>query len=468
MPDDGKRSWVRPRFTLGALLLVITFCGIFFAYIASVRRWNEHRKKAFEALLSQDVDFLDRGFRTPIRRPERTALERLWASTTGDPSLPKFATVILREAPTGAINDDDLKSLEYFPEIEEVHCIGSAAVTEEGLRVFSKLPKLKMIAVQNIPHATGEFLNGVRDSSLEGIRISQPSSAFVTGNLKALIRFKNLRSLAINDALLWTDDSLRDVDLPPSVTDLELTRVGLGDETLTRWLSQRYLRILSVQAPITRAIAPALIKQKNLEILIIKNATLIDEDFAFLKGCPKLQRLILTAMPVRGELLAFLPHPEKFHHLNFSNTLFSDEQLSQLSKFPNLSALDLAWTPLTGESFKADMGLPRPGMFFLTGTRFSDQGKEAFSKFKGLRTVQLPSKWSPADYERFTDSDKPVNPQFNSYFFGAPGGQTYGPPTLRQEPMDNCPSDLMKPVADLHALGRAEEQEIQRRQGRSP
>lgn len=464
----AKRRFLRPQFTLATLLILITVSSPFFAYVASVRRWNHHRKLAYSNLLAKGADFRPRGRSNPKAKSKDNFLHKSWKTITADPNVPGFGIITLAESVRGGITDKDLRSLEYFPEIEEFHCHGSAAVTDDGLAVLSELPNLKMVVGYYLPNVTGDFLAEFpKDCKLDCLGFHN-CNGLEGKHLAPLSRLQNLTQLSISDVPLVNDESLRDVELPASLTNLHVNRVKIGDATFARWFTQAQLKTLHIHAPITRAIAPAFSKLTAIEELSIQDAPLIDEDFAFLTECHQLGRLSLLSMPVRGELLAFIPHPKKLHGLNLSNTLFSDEHLSKLSKFPNLSGLDLAWTPLTGEGFNADTGLPRPGMFFLTGTRFSDQGKEAFSKFKGLNTVQLPSNWSPVDHQRFADSDKPANPQFNSYFRAPPGGQTWGPPTLRQEPMDNCPSDLMKPIANLHALGLAEEQEIKRRQGRSP
>lgn len=464
----GKRSWVRPQFTIGALLLLITVCAPFLAYVASVRAWNRQRKQSYDALLAKGAVFGPRGRPNPKAKTEESVFQKTWKSITADPDLPSFDAIALRESSAGHITDKDLKSLEHFPEIEEFHCIQLRTATDEGLAALVKLPKLKTIAMVNLPKVSGEFLSEFPDgSALEGLGFARLE--LLDGlNLKSLSRFKNLNNLAISDCPLLTDDSLREVDLPPGVTTLLVTSVKFGDETIARWLAQVKLKRLSIEAPITRAVAPAFSQQMALEELSIQDAPLIDEDLSFLKDCHQLGRLSLTSMPVRGELLAFIPSPEEIHHLNFSNTLFSDENLSNLNRFFVLSGLDLSWTPITGEGLKTDTALPGPVMLFLEGTRFSDLGKEAFSKCKLLNTVHLPSNWSPADHQRFAESDKPIDPRFNSYFSSPPGGQTWGPPTLRQAPMENCPADLMKPVAELHAIGRAEEEEIQGRQGRGP
>lgn len=467
MAEVMRRMVWRPRFSLWTMLVVITLCAPFLAYVASIRKWNHDRKQAYDDLLAKGVLFRPSGRPNLKAKAEASFFQKTWKSLTADPHLPSFGIVILSPS-TDSITEDDLRSLTYFPEIEEFHCDATADVTDGGLGGLSELPNLKMVVCSDLPRITGAFLVSFRDhTKLEYLGLHNCRS-LEGEQLTPLRQLKSLTQLNLSRLPSLTDHSLREVDLPKSLARLYVGQVKLGDETLARWLSQVQFKFLYLHAPITRDLAPAFTNQRAIEDLGIVDAPLIDEDFAFLKDCQQLGRLSLNSMPVRGELLAFVPHPEKIHHLNFSNTLFSDEHLAKLSRFPNLSGLDLAWTPLTGEGFQADMGLPRPGMFFLTGVRFSDQGKEVFSKFKGLQTVQLPSNWSPADYQRFADSDKPANPQFNSYFNAVPGGQTYGPPTLRQEPMKNCPTDLMKPVADLHALGVAEEEEIQRRQAGSP
>jgi hypothetical protein len=473
MTEQKKRRFVRPQFTLGTLLILITVCALFLAYVAPIRWANLQRKQAYDVAIAKGIKFQWPAQPASSLKPDLTTLQKFWGSITADPHLPSFSQVQIHDS-NGLITNEDLKQLELLPEIESLEFILSGNVTDEGLRVLSKLPKLKQIELVNLSRVTGDFLsNFYEDSALEKIGLVYLESLDAR-NLKSLKKFKNLKSLEFQFLPLLTDESLRDVELPSSVTNLQVNHVKLGDETLARWLTQVKLQRLVIHVPITRAFAPALAQQTNLETLSINNTPLIDEDFVFLKECPQLKLLMLNSMPIRGEVLDYVAKPDQVSVLEFSNSLFSDEHLTKLSRFPKLANLNLAWTPLTGEGFKAESTWPKFDYLQLAGTRFSPQGKEAFSKVRGMHNVTLPSNWSPSDHVRFADSDKPAIPMFNMYFMGlsgfflnpAGGGNPGGgySPIMQLEKIDNCPADVMKPVADLHALGIAEDRELGRRE----
>ena len=100
----------------------------------------------------------------------------------------------------------------------------------------------------------------------------------------------------------------------------------------------------------------------------------------------------------------------------------------------------------------------------LYGSRTSRSGSvvRAFAKWNRQQSVSLPSNWTPADNKRFAAANRPLRPTLYYRFENAVGSpfpfDVYHP--LRSaERIDNCPADLMNPVADLLAPGFADKEE---------
>ncbi len=468
MKSLGGGSWLRPRFTLAALLLLITLCAPFLAYLSYLRRQNDLRKEAYQKAIDKGMLLKPTtGSPPPATQPDGRADEarKVWATLLGDPKLPNFGRVQIHDffgknRPRPPITDKDLESLQYLPEIEDFYFYYSKDVTDQGLSVLGKLPKLKRLTLNDLSLVTGEFLDSFKeDCVLETIHFS--SLQGLDGRrLKSLSRLRNLKTLSVHAGPGLDDESLREVNLPPSVTDLNVGTSAVGDETISRWLSQLNLERLTLRCRVSRGIAPALAKQTQLHVLELSNAPLLDEDFEFLKNFPQLKALQLSGLPLRGKLLDHLACPEKVDVLELDNMPLTDDCLPRLAKFKALKILSLAWTPLSGEGFD-DPAMPMPWSLSLAGVRMSDAGKEAFAKCKGLRDVSLPSNWSPDDDQRFVAGNAPTSASRNGYFAlkNSGGGlvsQSYMP-ALRLSKIDNCPADLMKPVAELQAMGLAED-----------
>lgn len=480
MADAKQRSRLRPRFTLGALLLLITFCAPFLAYLSEVRKWNDRRKATISAAPSKRIMLEPHGHysnHAPLnpapttQSKEQSTARKLWSKMMGVSDHPNITRIHIHDfygknRPHPPVTNEELKSLEYLPEVEEFYFFGSDVITDEGFAVLGKLPKLKHIQLQKLSQVSGEFLDSLpEDSTLETIWFTD-IKALDGRKLKSLGRLKHLKTIWLSQCPALDDESLRDVNLPGSLKEFHVSRSGIGDGALSRWLAQVNLENLWIHVPVSRAVAPGLARQTNLQDLRMENAPLLDEDFAFLKNCVSLRYLELQGMPLRGHLLDHIPNADKVMHVGLNGTLFNDKQLPKLSRYSGLWGLSLGYTPLTGEGFVDDCRLPVNTELFLCGTRFSEAGKIAFANWNELKSVSLPSNWTPQDNKRFQTPNVPVRPSLNAIFANDPNPafpfETYGPLRCSVK-IDVCPPELMKPVADLLELGKAEEAEARRR-----
>lgn len=465
--NNWRGRVLRPRFTLGALLLLVTLCAPGLAYLSYLRRQNDLRKDAYQKAIDKGMLLRPANGSAAPAPPtaEREAHARkVWAALLGDSKLPNFGRVQIHDffgknRPRPPITDKDLEGLQYLPEIERFDFYYSKDVTDKGLAELGKLPKLKWLTLNDLSQITGEFLDHFPDDCLlENITFS--SLEGLDGRkLRSLSRLRNLKYLSIHGGPKLTDESLREVNLSPSITDLTLRCPSVGDETISRWLSLLKLERLALHCHVSRAVAPALAQQTEIHVLEISNAPLLDEDFAFLKNCTQLKSLQLSGLPLHGKLLDFLACPERVDLLELDSMPLTDDVLPRLAKLKSLKILSLCWTPLSGMGMD-NPTMPTPWSLSLSGVRMSDIGKDAFAKWMELKSVHLPSNWSPEDDRRFAPGKAPSSLCRNGYFALKNSGeglasQTYMP-ALRLSKIDNCPVEMMKAVAELQALGLTE------------
>src|SRR5438045_3649817 len=132
MPEVRKRRFLfRPRFTLAALLVLITIVAIPLSYVAQRRAWNLKRKAAYEALSARQFQFQvddpvrEAQFVIPAKPIEPPGyLSEAWSKLCLDDASPRILsfgsaqwTHSARESKP-QLRDDELELLaKYFPEI---------------------------------------------------------------------------------------------------------------------------------------------------------------------------------------------------------------------------------------------------------------------------------------------------------------------------------------------------------------
>lgn len=418
-----RKRWPRPRFTLAVLLIVITVTAIPLGYVALRRAWNLRRITAFGQLAS--IGFALTSHVTVDDKVSGASLinyKQWWRSLSGDDLSPTIRVANyspnkkqLTEQPP--LSDSDLTLLRLFPEVEIVELGNAEKVTDIGLMSISGLPKLKELRFRSLPLPTGRFLGSLpKDSPLHSIEISKLDS--LSGEyLSSISALPALERFSVDHCPKLDDSSLMHVTMPLTVESLSINECPIGDQTILRWLVNHRYKQISINAQMTRTSANSLSHQTEVVHLFLMNAPLIDEDFAFLKSCPKLALLHLEAMPIRGEFLSEIATPAALKQITLANTLLEDRNIAYLSRFSNLYSINLSWTPLTGEGFKDFLILPKGCELNLIGTRFTDEGMDALAKVRFKTTpkkslssspmmISLPSNWSAEDFQRF-DGGKP-------------------------------------------------------------
>lgn len=476
MEARRTKRWLRPRFTLAAMLLLITLLSPPFGYIANRRALNARRTRAREMLRERGV-YVGVGFKD--RSPPKPTSSEWWRAITNDepfiePSYVQYSDYSAHRA-TKPLTDEDLKLLVHFPEIERLQFYDAKIVTDKGLSVLAQLPALRWIILENMAQVNGEFLAEFRPNSLlEGIKFN--GMAGLKGrNLEPIGSLTRLETIQIWNAAGLTDDGLARVTLPTSLRTLSLGKTPIGDATISRWLTQVTLHTLSIDLSISTPTAASLVHQTELQRIEIINAPLRDEDFSFVRSCPQLENISLSELPVRGEFLQWLASPMTLKSLRFDHTLFSDASLKHARQCTSLNELYLTWSPMSGEGFKQSFNWSNNPVIALCGNQFSDDGKTALAHVMGPRAIHMPSNWLLADMLRATGG-KPVFKTITHWRMNTELHKLGKPVWIgdacslqtcpREKKMDRCPPELMAPVFRLHELARLEREEYDRLEGK--
>lgn len=486
MTNPKSTSWLRPRFTLGTLLILILLCALPLAYIARRRAMNAKRWNELQALTDKGFRFYMDGIGTPLTN--RSAFKRTWLQAAFD-DAPRFKRVELTQsnalgAPAVTADDSDLSRLRFFSEINEIDIGGAQNITDAGLKSLGDLPLLKNFAAQQLPLVDGSFLRSFGAAkSLEALSLAELPS--LKGEyLAALREFRRLRGITLHSCPAVNSQSLRQVDLPAQLTHLRVgasffgatpeSAMQIDANVLSRWLSQTKLRVLWINAPITSDLVPALSQQTSLEALRIVNAPLVDADLEFLGRFRRLSDLHLTGLPATGRFLRAFSARPRLNFLALNSMPLADEELAQLSRFMVLQSLQVHYTPLEGQ-FLSDLRLPEFHRLDLRGTQFSDEGKSHLARMPHLISVFYPGNWTAADLRRYAGGAAPMKVSLCSVHraeamsLGARVDSYYPPwseidvPNLKTNAIDRFPSELMAPVIRLHDQARAEGEKLKKR-----
>lgn len=475
MAREGRRWLLRPRFSLWAMLVLITVIAIPLSYVAHRRNWNLKRKAAYEQLTARELQFAfeDPTSTSMIVRPRKrnskeSYLLQWWRQVCLEdltPTMRLFASAQWTYSARNSkpqITDADLRLLaENFPEIKHVYLFHEPKITDEGLSQFQKLFQLETLSLYDLPKATGAFLHAF-PSGCSPRHLELNELASLEGRqLAGLSNMSQLTYLKLRQNPGLSDETLKGVQIPPTLTTLALEANTPFDVILTDWLMQVQLEKLMLNAQIGRRLAPALATQTRLEHLQIINAPLVDEDFSFLARCTELNELSLECMPIRGDFLASVVSTDRLRRLSLRATILADSTLSALERFPNVEILRLDFTPIQGVGFTDKMRWSKLQAISLSGCQFSENGKEAFARVPKLTDIFLPDNWTAEDLKRFPPRNKPKSAVL-SYAQPVDPKCAQLPPDVSELRIDRCPSDLMKPVVPLLEQGKILQQRWER------
>lgn len=467
-----RRRMFQPRFTLGALLILVLLCAFPLGYVARLRSLNAARNAAWEKLASKGVKFHLEASILPGGSPSN--IEQDWWATLTK-ATPTFRGIEVLEGynngqpPVNYITDQELRLLAHFPEIEQLHFSGVEHITDIGLGSLASLPKLRSFHANCLARIDGTFIKDwSQTDSLE--QLTFWNMAQLKGeNLAPLEKLSKLKSLTLMSCVYLDKTPLESVNLPPQLKELRIQYTPITDDALSRWLSQTLLRVLVLDTPFSRQIAPELRQQTELSVLSITNSPLIDEDLMFLGRCPALYNVSIVGAPVEGAFLKRIPSRTQLDFLTLRGVPLKDEFAAELKRLKKLILLDLGWTPITGE-FLRDAHWPALSSLDLWGTRFTEQGKSNLAAFQleTSGTIHFPANWSvlPVQYPGPRSGLEVA--VLNRRFFTQNTAPNSNPiiefqsPSFRAPSIDRGGAGVMKAVQERLQQAAAEEDELKR------
>lgn len=478
------RRWMaRPRFSLWAMLVVVTVVAIPLSYVAQRRAWNLRRaaffkregnlESTFSVMSSSGLhssasigDAFDRWLiGNSLHGEASQRLERVWTgfvnfgSFVGAEEADDFDPLNL-SCTDHSVTDADLAALADFPELEDVEILHADLLTDRGLAVVARLPNLRRLSLAHSKKVTGAFLRSLpRSANLEELSL-QRMPALRGEALENLHRCPQLRSLTLGEEICLSNESSAQVNLPASLETLTIRKAEVGGATLVRWLGQCKLISLELNTSVNRRTAEGLGEQTKLREFTLVNAPLQDEDLQFLSAMPSLESCSVMGATVNGSFLKQLGAAKKLHTIRLSNTLLNDSNAEFLLDHSKLANCDLSFTPITGRFLTKAASWEPPRHFSLIGVEFCDDGKAALSKLSGAKTVQLPMNWTERDFELFSkQADLPyecevgdqglasvMRPKLEKVSWWAPAESLVR--------IDRCPQEAMAPVIRLRKCAR--------------
>jgi hypothetical protein len=117
-----------------------------------------------------------------------------------------------------------------------------------------------------------------------------------------------------------------------------------------------------------------------------------DADLQMLKGMHDLTRLVLIDTNIRGDCLAWLPHPERMLSLTVYSVYdepLKDDALWAIGKMPSLEELALPKMNVSDAGFQQILRLGQLRELSLVGTQLSPQAFSKISEFSHLKGLAL-------------------------------------------------------------------------------
>lgn len=243
-----------------------------------------------------------------------------------------------------ACSDSAFLQLGELTELEEFST-GQNRLTDKGLGVLRKCPRLKCLRLQEvgITDAGLEHLAGLRH--LESLTLK---NVLVSGD--GLSHLKNARQmkrlcLAGN---LWDKHAVH-LEQFPQLEGLDLDDTAAAQQA-----------------------AASIGKLIHLKRLSLRNTPIRDSDLQQWGGLVDLRDLWLDQTPVIGRSFGVLAGLHRLSRVSLANAKVNDEGLRELARVGSLTDLDLQRTEITDAGIEHLARLPRLQTLNLTGTAITD------------------------------------------------------------------------------------------------
>jgi len=321
---------------------------------------------------------------------------------------------------TVTISDKGLERLAGLSEVERLSFIGKQFVTDEGLKHFGRMPKLKWLPLRGAS-ITDDGLASIQDMSnlislkldrtevsdaglahlkgLSGLRFLGLSNTRISGEgLRHIAGLTKLTSLDLSETQV-TDDALRHLSSLKHLHSLQLHRTAVSDAGLAH--VQGLTELTSLWLKDTRVGDEGLqhlSEMSNLWMLLLGGSQVTDKGMQHLSGLTALRSLNLDDTSITGTGLRHLRELDGLTNLSLEGCVdVSDDGLVCLKGMRKLESLELSGTGIRGDGIVHLKDLPSLRWLNLRSTKIADAGLEHVGKIKNLERLYL-------DMSKITDA----------------------------------------------------------------
>jgi Leucine-rich repeat (LRR) protein len=364
-------AWWRMRWSIRALLLLMTVLALLLAWIGRTIRAVHHRAALATALDDGANDSIGwDSIAAGDYTPDWTAI------AFGDWSSVEVTDVDINYRRN--VNDDLLEQVSVFRKIDSYSVCGQH-VTDRSFQALRGMPELKTVTIEacDITDATLEHLAtlpNLEDLTLRGVAVTDKGM----GHLWKLPKLTNLTL----DFTLISPQAVKEFqdDRPDCVVGF-VPAAGKTQVNAAKEIMRRDANLLYDAD--TRLITAM--------IFSMNEKPWRSQDWALLHAIPEIQAVSIDDLPNATEGLREVQKLPNVEHVTLESMAVTAQELSLLARFPKLTELDFQPENLTDEHLLAIAKLPNLVKLKIepeAGT-ITRRGIEALAQLKNLKHLQL-------------------------------------------------------------------------------
>jgi hypothetical protein len=288
----------------------------------------------------------------------------------------------LYRAEITSIEPDITSVASYWADDEGVaraRAIQEYAVQEDDVTLFAVDPE-ECRALMALEKSLGGQLFSIRaeweSGRLVGLDLGEAHCCWGDvrdKHLKMLPRFKSLKSLSLRGNLRITDKGLTVLAELPSLTELILDEMQIGDGCL--------LHLTNMTELSTLYLGKATLHHGKIK----RKGKVTDSGMRCLSGLTRLSAVSLSYTNVTGESFAAFRGFSELEHLFLEATPFNDDGMKHIARMPRLKQLQLQETQVTDAGLVHLAGLQELEILYLNGSKVTDHG---IAKLAGLKSLK--------------------------------------------------------------------------------
>ncbi len=307
--------------------------------------------------------------------------------------------------------DTEIRAAVRIPHLRRL-AVSGFGVTPEGVRLLTACTTLEELALENTKIDDAALAELAALPNLRSLNLRR-SVNLTDAAIETLTRFPKLEQLYLHDngfsadalAKLTALRPLRLLDLRgcPGVgvdvllqicelsrlSDLRVRGYAINDACMEAVATCGNLTAFTLEEAAVTGKGFALLAALPLESLTLyKCLSIREEDLAVLAAFPRLRRLSLRDMPLRGDFLRHL-NASQLTDLRLYQTMVGDGSAEHLRNLKNLRRLDLSKTLVGDAGLKAAAELPALRELLLAETMVTDQGVSMLAQSPALEVLDL-------------------------------------------------------------------------------